>query len=558
MRPAAASAAAERGIAVVFNVRMDERSFNAGVQPAPAVGRRRTARNVQKTQVYISPEASGNVLPFGRLVPGKAWSTKEEADLIRIVERDGFGSWKSKANELGTRRCPDMVRAKAKAIRVEKDKALLDGLLPVGTSVEALYHHVKPHEYSAWYRAKITKVDERGGTYVIDWEDGDENLRTQPAQNVRPLPWGALPLANAENADAERTAGDTHTKHNTVHAAGETDQKSETNPQQRAQDKAAGNHQHGADGVHMRKCSTDKSEGAEEPEEHNDGSEDVEDNEESNEDETRGEGHRINRQQGKERYGDERGRRLAWSIDEQNQLRKMLRAGRNDWEAMGACIGLGRTGPATKQFATHLRTHNDLKIDKRSAKVTEWKVMSQPIDRKGDPSWRQHCCIDAAILERWAGAGRYRSCPTQREVRDDPLLCIDIKRANILKRCVNGTARTTMHPYAAYWCVCRLQICSWTAETKTEYLGYRWKWSPESRPGQTLALKRQRQEDEQNEQQEEVEQSKEEQSCEDDHDAIDPIFAVSLTTGTKVQAKDDDTQHWHLLLITSMHLRNIR
>lgn len=433
--PAAASAAAEGGSGPG---RMDERSFTTGT------GVRRTARKKRKTQVYVSPEASGNVLPFGRLAPEKAWSTQEEADLVRIVERDGFGGWKSKTDELGTGRCPDMVRAKAKAIRAEKDKALSalpDGLLPVGTPVEALYHHVKPHKYSAWYRAKITKVDKRGGTYVIDWEDGDANLRTQPAQNVRPLPWGALPLANAENADAEREADGEHSRQHRVHAR-ETDQKNEKSPQQRTEEKAAAALAQ-EEGVEIGGDSTDNSEGAEEDD---DGSEEVEgEDEEINEDEEHGEGHWINRQQGEERYGDGRGRRVAWSQDEQNQLRKMLRAGRKDWEAMGACIGRGRTGSATKQFAMHLRAHNDLKIDKRSANFTEWKVMSQPIERKGGcPSWRHHCCIDAAILERWAGADRYRTCPTQREVRDDPLLCIDIKRASILKRCVNGTARSIM------------------------------------------------------------------------------------------------------------------
>ena len=130
------------------------------------------------------------------MIPEKEWSKEEADELVRIVEQEGFGSWKTKAYQLGTGRSPDEVRAKAKAIRLEKDQASAAGLLPVGTLVEALYQHVKPREYSAWYRAKIKRVDERRGRYVIDWEDGDKNLRKQPAENVRPLPWGALPQVN--------------------------------------------------------------------------------------------------------------------------------------------------------------------------------------------------------------------------------------------------------------------------------------------------------------------------------------------------------------------------
>eukprot|EP01043_Picozoa_sp_COSAG02_P002554 COSAG02_NODE_59_length_43585_cov_39.087752_15_plen_956_part_00 len=158
-------------------------------QPVP----RRTSRKVQKTQSYVSPEAAGKVLPYGRLVPKKTWSKQEEADLIRMVEQKGFGDWRIKAQLLNTGRVPGEVRAKANLIRAEKKKEHAHRLLPVGTLVEALYNHFEPHKHAAWYRAEIKRVDERRMTYDIDWEDGDEYFRTQPTKNVRPLPWGTLP-----------------------------------------------------------------------------------------------------------------------------------------------------------------------------------------------------------------------------------------------------------------------------------------------------------------------------------------------------------------------------
>eukprot|EP01043_Picozoa_sp_COSAG02_P020533 COSAG02_NODE_1016_length_15190_cov_128.667418_12_plen_371_part_00 len=364
-------------------------------------------------------------------------------------------------------------------------------LLPVGTLVEALYQHVKPRKYSAWYRATIKRVDERRRTYVIDWEDGDENLRKQPAESVRPLSWGALPQANAEKPTAKWTAAkqqgqksmgidgnqraDTPKGDSVVpvgvehkraamrcaeaahgdqvvagdqvvkeaeHDAEDMDTESDSVDENTSvKENAAGIHASDADGsdkereakaptrrerkqkaIDRKKAHAERQEAAE-PVQNEDTDEQDDEGEELEEDEE----------------DVERSRRVAWSQDEENQLRKMLLAGRNDWEAMGACIGQGRTKGATKQHANHLQKHDDLKIDKRPAKFTKWKVMSQPIAQQNSLSWKTHHCIDAAILERWAGAACFRSCPTQTELEDDPLLCVDIKRVQILKRCMNGT-----------------------------------------------------------------------------------------------------------------------
>ena len=105
---------------------------------------RRTARKAQKTQVYVPPEARGEALPNGRWEPEKAWSEEEEAMLIRLVEEEAFGGWKTKAEQLGTGRDRDAVRAKAVSIRAEKERELMKGPLPVGTHVEALSGSVNP------------------------------------------------------------------------------------------------------------------------------------------------------------------------------------------------------------------------------------------------------------------------------------------------------------------------------------------------------------------------------------------------------------------------------
>jgi len=172
---------------------------------------RRTARKAQKTQVYVPPEARGEALPNGRWEPEKAWSEEEEAMLIRLVEEEAFGGWKTKAEQLGTGRDRDAVRAKAVSIRAEKERELMKGPLPVGTHVEALYHHIKPHDYWAWYPAQVKEVDKRGQTYIIEWYDGDTNLRKQPAKNVRPVPWGVPPPTDQEPA-AGRVAQQMRTK----------------------------------------------------------------------------------------------------------------------------------------------------------------------------------------------------------------------------------------------------------------------------------------------------------------------------------------------------------
>ncbi len=384
---------------------------------------------------------------------------------------------------------------------MEKDKSLAAGLLPVGTLVEALYRHVKPREYSAWYRAKIKQVDERRGKYVIDWEDGDKNLRKQPAENVRPLSWGALPQANEGPAAGQTAAKQQQqqsvgtrrdhsanaSKGDTVVLVGverksdafkgaETDQGMEATSSEEAADegdhdagdmetegdridesarvdedatvthtsnrdgnekarkaRGAARSESGQTAINRKKARAERRAAVvavqkeETDEETDEETEEEEEEEAEDEDEDEDEEEDV-----------ERSRRVAWSKDEQNQLRKMLRAGRQDWEAMGACIGLGRTERATRQHALHLEKNDDLKIDKRPAKFTEWKVMSQAIAQEGELKWKTHFCIDAAILERWARAARFRSCPTQTEVEDDPLLCVDIKRGQILKRCMNG------------------------------------------------------------------------------------------------------------------------
>ena len=415
--------------------------MGAELAAAPTV--RRTARKAQKTQLYVSPEASGKVLPFGRLVPHKDWAKQEEADLIRIVEQEGFGNWRAKAHQLGTGRHPDEVRAKAKAIRTDKDKEFSGGLLPVGTVVEALYHHGKPHEHSAWYRAEIRKVDKQGQTYVIDWEDGDKHLRIQPANNVRPLPWGTIPLVNSDDAATRRTAeklqqqqqmetGDEHYIKSTDAVEGLTEAKrksyeakglwSATGAQTEVEEAVAGGHprtRHRSAKRGDAKVSSFAAVAAEDEED----------------EAIAGGGDHEESRDGEDR------KRIAWSPNEQNQLRKMLHAGRKDWEAMGACIGQGRTASATMQHAQQLQRLDDLKIDKRPVKYTGWGVMSQPIDQEGGVHWKNHCCIDAAILERWAGANRFRSYPSQREIQADPSLCIQTKRAGILKCCTTGTAR---------------------------------------------------------------------------------------------------------------------
>ncbi len=110
--------------------------------------------------------------------------------------------------------------------------------------------------------------------------------------------------------------------------------------------------------------------------------------------------------------------------------------------------------------------------------------------------------------------------------------------------------------YASVSCVLVLVSCivlcvfPSIAERKTEYLGYRWKWSPESRPGKALAVQRQAEEGSESEEDEsEASESEEDQgdvdTDEDEDDAIDPIFAASLAVGTLLQAKDDDTQIWY-------------
>ena len=444
--------------------------MGAELAAAPTV--RRTARKAQKTQLYVSPEASGKVLPFGRLVPHKDWAKQEEADLIRIVEQEGFGNWKAKAHQLGTGRHPDEVRAKAKAIRTDKDKEFSGGLLPVGTVVEALYHHGKPHEYSAWFRAEIRKVDKQGETYVIDWEDGDKQLRVQPANNVRPLPWGTIPLVNSDDAATRRTvaklqqqqqmetAGDEHYKKSTGAVEGLTEAKRKSYEAKGLWSATgAQSEQVAASSVGGTKRADENMEtegdsiGDSVEEEVAGGNPrtrhasakcgDAKDSSppaavaaEDEEDEAIGGGgdHEESRD------GEDR-KRIAWSPNEQNQLRKMLYAGRKDWKAMGACIGQGRTESATKQHAQQLQRLDDLKIDKRPVKYTGWGVMSQPIDQEGGVHWKNHCCIDAAILERWGGANRIRSYPTQSEIQADPSLCIETKRAGILKCCTSGTAR---------------------------------------------------------------------------------------------------------------------
>lgn len=390
-----------------------------GVEAAAAV--RRTVRKAQKTQAYVPPEASGKALPHGRLVPTKPWSNHEESNLIQLVEQEGFGGWKSKAQLLGTGRSPDEVRAKAISIRAGKEKERPQGLLPVGTLVEALYHHVEPREFSAWYRAEIKRVDERRETYVIDWEDGDKSLRTQPAKNVRPLPWGVL--SNTHKAAARQTAAKL-LQHQSMETSDDDSDDMSNMDMKKAnivgmQDEKCRKVTGWAETANGGKC-----EAHYEETEGDTIDEDVYVGDKAD---------RRNEEEGSEEQP------LSWSQSEQNQLRKMLLAGRNDWETMGASIGLGRTARATMQHAAQLQKQNDLQIDKRPEKFTEWGVMSQPTGQKGKPIWKKHYCIDAAILENWAYATPFRSCPGQIQLRADPSLCVNKKRANILKCCLNGT-----------------------------------------------------------------------------------------------------------------------
>eukprot|EP01046_Picozoa_sp_COSAG06_P009020 COSAG06_NODE_463_length_15376_cov_6.319369_9_plen_342_part_00 len=134
------------------------------------------------------------------------------------------------------------------------------------------------------------------------------------------------------------------------------------------------------------------------------------------------------------------GDRSLWNHEELNQLRKMLRAGRTDWDAMGASIGKGRSGTATKQVWRKLSKRNLLKVDTRHEKVTSWQVWSKPVEVTADApaQWKKHFSIDAAILERWKGSSRRRVCPQVDEMRADASLQVPKKREHILKCCMNG------------------------------------------------------------------------------------------------------------------------
>ncbi len=68
----------------------------------------------------------------------------------------------------------------------------------VGTKVEGQYVG------EAWYPGTIAAVDDAGASYTLDWDDGDQEERKQPAERVR-LPQRSaepLPLSSQERIDA--------------------------------------------------------------------------------------------------------------------------------------------------------------------------------------------------------------------------------------------------------------------------------------------------------------------------------------------------------------------
>ena len=270
------------------------------------------------------------------------------------------------------------------------------------------------------------------------------------------------------------------------------------------------------------------------------------------------------------------GDRSFWNHEELNQLRKMLRAGRTDWDVMGASIGKGRSGTATKQIWRKLSKRNLLKVDTRQVKVTSWQVWSKPVEVTADApvQWKKHFCIDAAILERWKGSSRRRVCPQVDEMRADASLQVPKKREHILKCCMNGESGAAISIMGCHlslvWPVSSLRLisvpaaCLLTAEQAT-FSGFRWKWAPGSPAAE--ALRKQminanavEEEDESAEKVADDEQDKreddesedggseEDESDDDDaddDDALDPIFAASLGIGTSVQAKDAAFKQWY-------------